>query len=41
MEFFGFTFFASLTGGPLLAVAAVLFIIGLVLIIKGGDWFVD
>ena len=41
MEFFGFTFFDSLTGGPLLAVAAVLFIIGIVLVIKGGDWFVD
>lgn len=41
MEFFGFTILGSLTGGPLLAVAAVLFVIGLVLIIKGGDWFVD
>ena len=41
MEFFGFTLFGSLTGGALLAVASVLFIIGLVLIIKGGDWFVD
>ena len=41
MEFFGLTLFASLTGGPLIAVAAVLFIIGLILIIKGGDWFVD
>ena len=41
MEFFGFTLFASLTGGSLLAVAAVLFAVGLVLIIKGGDWFVD
>ena len=41
MEFFGFTLFGSLTGGSLLAVASVLFIIGLVLIIKGGDWFVD
>lgn len=41
MEFFGFTLFGSLTGGALLAVAAVLFIIGLVFIIKGGDWFVD
>lgn len=41
MEFFGLTLFGSLTGGVLLAVAAVLFIIGLVLIIKGGDWFVD
>ena len=41
MEFFGFTFFGSLTGGVLLAVAAVIFIVGLVLTIKGGDWFVD
>ena len=41
MEFFGFTLFGSLAGGPLLAVAAVLFIVGLVLVIKGGDWFVD
>ena len=41
MEFFGITFFSSLTGGSLIAVAAVLFVIGLALIIKGGDWFVD
>ena len=41
MEFFGMTFFGALTGGPLLAVAAVIFAVGLVLIIKGGDWFVD
>ncbi len=41
MEFFGFTLFGSLAAGPMLAVAAVLFVIGLVLIIKGGDWFVD
>lgn len=41
MEFFGFTLFGSLAGGPLIAVAAVLFIVGLVLVIKGGDWFVD
>ena len=41
MEFFGFTLFASLSGGGLMAVAAGLFIVGLVLIIKGGDWFVD
>lgn len=41
MEFFGFSFFDSLTGGPLIAVAAVLFVVGLVLTIKGGDWFVD
>jgi len=41
MEFFGFTLFGSLTGAPLLAIAAVLFVVGLVLIIKGGDWFVD
>ena len=41
MEFFGMTFFGALTGGPLLAIAAVIFAVGLVLIIKGGDWFVD
>ena len=41
MEFFGFTLFGSLAGGPLLAVAAVIFVVGLVLTIKGGDWFVD
>ena len=41
MEFFGFTLFGSLSGGGLMAVAAGLFIVGLVLIIKGGDWFVD
>lgn len=41
MDFFGFSFFDSLTGGPLIAVAAVLFVAGLVLTIKGGDWFVD
>lgn len=41
MEFFGFTILGSLTGGPLLAIAAVIFVIGIVLVIKGGDWFVD
>ena len=41
MEFFGFTLFGSLTGAPLLVVAAILFVVGLVLVIKGGDWFVD
>ena len=41
MEFFGITLFSSLGGGALLAVAAVIFIIGLVFTIKGGDWFVD
>ena len=41
MEFFGFTLFGSLAGLPLLAVAAVIFVVGLVLTIKGGDWFVD
>ena len=41
MEFFGFTLFGSLGGGALVAVAAVLFVVGLVLTIKGGDWFVD
>lgn len=41
MEFFGMTLFGSLSGGALMAVAAVLFVVGLVFIIKGGDWFVD
>lgn len=41
MEFFGFSFFGGLTGGALLGVASVIFIVGLILIIKGGDWFVD
>ena len=41
MEFFGFTLFGGLSGVALLAVAAVIFIIGLTLTIKGGDWFVD
>ena len=41
MEFFGFTLLGSLSGGALLAVAAVVFVVGLVLTIKGGDWFVD
>ena len=41
MEFFGFTLFGSLGSGALLAVAAVIFIVGLCSIIKGGDWFVD
>ena len=41
MEFFGFSFFGSLTGGALIAIAAVIFIVGLMLTIKGGDWFVD
>ena len=41
MDFFGFTFFDGLSQGPLLAVAAGIFIVGLILTIKGGDWFVD
>ena len=41
MEFYGFTVLGSLSGAALLAFAAVVFIIGLVLTIKGGDWFVD
>ncbi len=41
MEFFGFTLFGSLTGGALMAVACVIFVVGLIFIIKGGDWFVD
>ena len=41
MEFFGFTFFDSLEGRDLLLAAAAVFIVGLILTIKGGDWFVD
>lgn len=41
MEFFGFTLFGSLGSGAIMAIAAGLFVVGLVLIIKGGDWFVD
>ena len=41
MEFFGYSLFGSLAGGPLVAVAAVIFVTGLILTIKGGDWFVD
>lgn len=41
MEFFGFSLFSSLTGAGLTAVAAVIFVVGLMLTIKGGDWFVD
>ena len=41
MEFFGYTLFGSLTGGPLMAVSVIIFIVGLIFIIKGGDWFVD
>ena len=41
MEFFGFTLFPSLSGGGLVAVAALIFAVGLALTIKGGDWFVD
>ncbi len=41
MEFFGFSLFNSLNGGWLVLVAIVIFIVGLVLVIKGGDWFVD
>ena len=41
MEFFGIACFGNLSGGSLLAVAAGIFIVGLLLTIKGGDWFVD
>ena len=41
MEFFGYTLFGALSGGPLIAVAAIVFVVGLIFIIKGGDWFVD
>ncbi len=41
MEFFGFTLFDSLSKGPIMAIASALFVVGIVFIIKGGDWFVD
>ena len=41
MEFFGFSFFGNVSGGALLAIAVGFFVVGLVLTIKGGDWFVD
>ena len=41
MEFFGITLFSSLGQTSILAIAAAVFIIGLYLTIKGGDWFVD
>lgn len=41
MEFYGFTLFGSLSGSALTVVAAVIFVVGLIFIIKGGDWFVD
>ena len=41
MEFFGLTLFESMNKGPLLTLAAFIFVAGLVLVIKGGDWFVD
>ena len=41
MEFFGFTLFGGLGKGTLLLVAVIIFLVGLILTIKGGDWFVD
>ena len=41
MDFFGFTLFGEITGPLLLVIAAVIFVVGLILTIKGGDWFVD
>ena len=41
MEFFGFSLFSGLGGGSLLLVATIIFVIGITLTIKGGDWFVD
>lgn len=41
MEFFGVQIFGNLSGGSLLLVAALIFVGGLFLTIKGGDWFVD
>ena len=40
MEFFGFKYFNSLSGGPIVIVAVLIFVVGLILTIKGGDWFV-
>ena len=36
-----FSFLGNLSDGVLLAVAAIVFLVGLLLTIKGGDWFVD
>ena len=41
MEFFGISLFGSLGSGALMAVAVGIFLVGLFLTIKGGDWFVD
>ena len=41
MEFFGFTLFDGMQKGPLLAIAAGLFVVGILFVFKGGDWFVD
>lgn len=41
MEFFGVNLFTSMSGGPLIAIGCVIFVVGLVFIIKGGDMFVD
>ena len=41
MEFFGFSLFQGLGGGSLLLVATIIFVVGIFLTIKGGDWFVD
>ncbi len=41
MEFFGISLFSELTGGALIAVALLFFVMGLAATIKGGDWFVD
>lgn len=41
MEFFGITLFSSFGETSILAIAVAVFIIGLTLTIKGGDWFVD
>lgn len=41
MEFFGIAVFSGLEGSTLMAACMGLFVVGLVAIIKGGDWFVD
>lgn len=41
MELFGYTLFGSMSSGGLVGIGIVVFLVGLVFIIKGGDWFVD
>lgn len=41
MELFGVTLFGGMASGPLIAIAVATLVVGLIFIIKGGDWFVD